>query len=89
MKPAAWRVLAVFVSALIVDVSATNWLAAMSGVQFWQDVAGAAITAVLAELLELARPHAAQGPPGGPHSATDGPAAPGGATVPPQRHGPP
>lgn len=55
LRAGAWRILAVFISALAVDVSATNVLAAMSDVKWWQDVAGAAIIAGLAELLELAR----------------------------------
>ena len=49
-----WRAVQVFIAGLLVDVSATDFLAAAHSIKFWEDALGAAIVAVLTQILALA-----------------------------------
>lgn len=49
-----WRALQVFVAALLTALGATDFIPALHTIQFWEDCAGAAITAGISVILGLA-----------------------------------
>ena len=63
-----WRFLQSFIAVLLVDVSGTDYIAALKTVAFWEDCVGAAIAAALGALLALASSRA--GVPGPPRSSS-------------------
>ena len=49
-----WRAVQVFVASMLVEVSGTDFIGAAKNVKFWEDALGAAIVALLTQLLALA-----------------------------------
>lgn len=49
-----WRAVQVFVATMLVEVSGTDFIGAAKNVKFWEDALGAAIVALLTQLLALA-----------------------------------
>lgn len=60
----AWRAVQVFIASMLVEVSGTDFIGAAKSLKFWQDAVGAAIVAILTQLLALASSRA--GIPAGP-----------------------
>ena len=58
-----WRALQVFIATMLVEVSATDILAAARSIKFWEDVIGATLVAVLSQVLALASSRAGIPPP--------------------------
>ena len=54
------RAVQVFVASLLVELSAGNLLPALHRIEFWQDVAGAAVIAAVSQLFGLLAIGAAQ-----------------------------
>jgi hypothetical protein len=49
-----WRAVQVFVASMLVEVSGTDFIGSAKNVKFWEDALGAAIVAILTQLLALA-----------------------------------
>ena len=49
-----WRALQVFIASMLVEVSGTDFIGAAKNIKFWEDALGAAIVALLTQLLALA-----------------------------------
>ena len=49
-----WRAVQVFIATMLVEVSGTDFIGAAKNVKFWEDALGAAIVALLTQLLALA-----------------------------------
>lgn len=72
-----WRAIQVFVATMLVNVSGTDFVSAAHNLKFWQDALGAAIVAVLTQLLALASSRAGiPGPPPRDPPAIEPPASP-------------
>lgn len=66
-----WRAVQVFVATMLVEVSGTDFIGAAKNVKFWEDAVGAAIVAVMTQLLALASSRA--GIPGSPEERQQAP----------------
>lgn len=49
-----WRAVQVFIAALLTALASTDFIPALHTIQFWEDCAGAAITAGISVILGLA-----------------------------------
>jgi hypothetical protein len=58
-----WRAVQVFIASMLVEVSGTDFVGAAKNVKFWEDAVGAAIVAVLTQVLALASSRAGIPPP--------------------------
>jgi hypothetical protein len=76
------RALQVFVAAMIVELAAGDFLPSARRIEFWQDLAGAAIIAGISQALALAG-YRRNGPPAAPGCAEPGDGGQPGTTRPP------